>query len=209
MQLEISSPISARVDAARASRLLRRIYFIRVALSALWVGAIFTLSSRATQPNSRDLLVGLVLAAYPMLDAACSIVDRRVAPTSALKWLLYCNALAGLAAALAIALRSSDLATELHIFGWWAIASGATQLTAGAVRQRWLRGQWLMIISGAGSVYAGTTFAGLSASSAVGLPILEQYSVGGAAWYLIAGLTLGVSALWRRDATNSSRGQTH
>jgi uncharacterized membrane protein HdeD (DUF308 family) len=206
MQLEIASPISPHVDAARASRLLRRVYLVRVALSGVWVAAIVTLSSHATHSNSRDLLVGLVLAAYPVLDAVCSIVDTRVAPDSALKWLLYSNALAGLAAALAVALRSSDLATELHIFGWWAIASGATQLTAGAVRQRWLRGQWLMIISGAGSVYAGTTFAGLSASAAVGLPILEQYSVGGAVWYLIAGLTLAVSALWRRDATNSSHG---
>jgi uncharacterized membrane protein HdeD (DUF308 family) len=204
MPLEIASPVSLRVDTERAARLLRRVYFIRVALSAVWVAAIFSLSSHATHSNSRDLLVGLVLAAYPMLDAVCSIVDTRVAPASALKWLLYCNALAGLAAALAISLRSSDLATELQIFGWWAIASGATQLTAGAVRQRWLRGQWLMIISGAGSVYAGTTFAGLSASAPVGLPILEQYSVGGAAWYLIAGVSLGVSALYA--ATNSSHG---
>jgi hypothetical protein len=69
-------------------------------------------------------------------------------------------------------------------------AVGAIQLTVGARPLGQLRGQCPMILSGAGSVFAGTTFIGWSRSPASALHALTQYSIGGAIWYLLTALWL-------------------
>jgi len=59
-----------------------------------------------------------------------------------------------------------------------------------AQRQRVLHGQWLMIISGAGSVFAGISFTNWTGTPPAGLTALAQYSAGGAVWYLLTALWL-------------------
>jgi hypothetical protein len=49
-----------------------------------------------------------------------------------------------------------------------------------------------MIISGAGSVFAGISFTGWTGSPSAGLAALAQYSAGGAVWYLLTALWLSV-----------------
>jgi uncharacterized membrane protein HdeD (DUF308 family) len=78
----------------------------------------------------------------------------------------------------------------MSVFGAWAIVSGGIQLALAVRRRRTLGGQGLMIISGAGSVAAGTTFIHWTGSSGAGLVALAQYSAGGAVWYLLAALWL-------------------
>ena len=51
-----------------------------------------------------------------------------------------------------------------------------------------------MVISGAGSIFAGIAFLRWSGSAHDGLAVLIQYSTGGAIWYVI-------TALWLRATT--------
>jgi hypothetical protein len=173
---------------------LRRLYLLRVGFSAIWVTVILILNASPSRDASGDLLVRLALSAYPAADAVASLIDVRATDTPAYRCLLYGNTVAGLVATVAILVLASGLSTEIRTLGIWAIASGAAQLLVGALRQRMLRGQWLMIISGAGSVFAGATFAGLLGSSASDLPALAQYSVGGAVWYVVTAVFLVAAA---------------
>jgi hypothetical protein len=181
---------SPPLSKARAGQALRRLYLLRVGFSAIWVTVILVLNASPSHDASGDLLVRLALSAYPAVDALASLVDIRATNTPAYRRLLYGNTVAGLLAAAAILVFDSGLSSEIRTFGIWAIASGAAQLLVGALRQRTLRGQWLMIISGAGSAFAGATFAGLLGSSASDLPALAQYSVGGAIWYIVTAVFL-------------------
>jgi uncharacterized membrane protein HdeD (DUF308 family) len=72
----------------------------------------------------------------------------------------------------------------------WAIISGAIQLAVEARRLGQLAGQWPMIISGAKSIFAGTTFIAWNRSPASALNALAPYSIGGAICYLLTALWL-------------------
>jgi uncharacterized membrane protein HdeD (DUF308 family) len=78
----------------------------------------------------------------------------------------------------------------MDAFAVWAIISGAIQLAVGARRLGQLAGQWPMIISGAGSIFAGTTFIDWNRSPTSALHSLAQYSIGGAIRYLLTALWL-------------------
>lgn len=98
---------------------------------------------------------------------------------------------ASAAVAIVVALAATqNLIAAMDAFDVWAILSGTIQLTVGARRLRQLRGQWLMIISGAGSIFAGTTFINWSQPPTSALHALAQYSIGGAIWYLLTALWL-------------------
>jgi hypothetical protein len=173
-----------------SARRLRRLYFVRVLISLLWVSTIYWLSSS----QASGLLVALTLAAYPTIDAIAGMVDNRINPSPLLKWMLRGNLVAGLVAALAILSVSSDLSSEIRVFGLWAVISGAIQLALGISRQWSLKGQWLIIVSGAGSIVGGLAFLGLSGLTSSGLQALSQYSIGGAVFYLLTAGWLLVSA---------------
>ena len=153
--------------------------------SASWVAIIFSLSSPGTPLAPRSALVGLALGVYPALDGLATLVELRAIASPVLQRLLWCNLGAGLTAAIGILWLTGSLDAEIRTFGLWAIVSGGIQLILGVLRQWSLKGQWLMIISGGGSIVAGITFAGLTGSSAAGLPALAQYSIGGAVWYFL------------------------
>ena len=78
----------------------------------------------------------------------------------------------------------------MTVFAAWAIVVGLLQLLVGVRRLHVLGGQWPMIISGGGSVFAGTTFLGWDLSSSAAMHTLIQYSVGGAIWYVLSALWL-------------------
>lgn len=185
-------------------RLLRRLYLFRVALAVAWVVSVSALASPTTPHAPRSAIVAVVLAVYPALDGLATLVDLRVAPGSAWQRLLWCNLVAGLMTAGGIVWLAGSLGAQIRVFGLWAIASGGIQLVLGAIRQWSLKGQWLMIISGGGSVAAGITFAGLAGSATPGLPALVQYSAGGAVWYLLTAGWLFLSRPHPREAPPAS-----
>jgi uncharacterized membrane protein HdeD (DUF308 family) len=195
------NPTSARDRATiRSARSLRNLYLFRTGFSLFWVALVFSLASSPSGEGTVGLLGGTLLVIYPVSDAIATLFDIRSGPIAA-RWQQHLNLAADLAAALAVlvALRSS-LADAIAVFGVWAIGSGAVMIVLAARRRRVLSGQWLMIISGAGSVFAGITFVSWTGSSSAGLSALAQYSAGGAVWYL-------VTAVWLSWTARSRRGQ--
>jgi len=187
------------VAAARSARSLRYLYFFRTGFSALWVTLVFWLASAGQTGVTVGFLGGTLLVAYPVSDAIAMIFEIRSGPGTAPAQRLNL-ALDVAAAAAVLAGLPSSLADAITAFGVWAILSGAVMIYVAVRRQRRLRGQWLMIISGAGSVFAGTTFVGWAGSSAAGLSVLADYSAGGAVWYLLTALWLSWTAGCARPA---------
>jgi uncharacterized membrane protein HdeD (DUF308 family) len=179
-------PPAARPSAAAGlARSLRGLYLWRVGFAGLWIALIASHADAAAAGGRPGVLAEVLLVSYPAADGLASVASRR-ARRAAPRWLPPLNLAAGAAAALGIlGAARSGLDAVLAIFGAWAVVSGGLMIIL-AVHRRALGGQWLMIISGAGSVYAGTTFATWAGSPAAGLRALAQYSAGGAVWYLLA-----------------------
>jgi uncharacterized membrane protein HdeD (DUF308 family) len=195
-----SDAISANERAAmRSARSLRNLYLFRTGFSTAWVALVFSLASARSGTGTVGLLGGILLVIYPISDAIATLFDRRPGPI-ATGWPQHLNLAADLAAAPAVLIAlGSSLADAIAVFGVWAIGTGAVMIFLAARRQRVLKGQWLMIISGAGSVFAGITFVSWTGSSSAGLSALAQYSAGGAVWYL-------VTAVWLSWTARSQRG---
>jgi uncharacterized membrane protein HdeD (DUF308 family) len=187
--------ISTREKAAiRSTRTLRDLYLFRAGFSAFWVALVFSLAVARTGEETVGLLGGVLLVIYPVSDGIATLFDLRSGPIVA-GWPQHLNLAADLAAALAVLVAlQSNLADAITIFGVWAIGTGAVMIFLAARRQRVLSGQWLMIISGAGSVFAGITFVNWTGSSSAGLAVLAQYSAGGAVWYLLTAVWLSWTA---------------
>lgn len=177
------------------ARSFRAPYFFRVGFSIAWVALVFMLASSATPGDTLGVLAGILLVCYPVSDAMATVFDLRASRRAPSRWLQQINLMAGVAGAggILIALLAG-LSAAITVFGIWAVASGIIMAVLALRRRRVLGGQWLMIISGAGSVFAGITFIGWTGTLATGLAVLAQYSAGGALWYLLAGFWLLSSA---------------
>ncbi len=172
----------------RPVRYLRDLYLFRCGFSALWVALVVTLASAGTAGGTVSFLSGLLLVGYPVSDAAATVFDLRRAAAG---WPQLVNLGSDLVAAVAIGVAArSGLAAAITAFGGWAVLSGVLMIVLAVRRQRVLRGQWLLIISGVGSVFAGISFTGWTGSPSAGLTALAQYSAGGAVWYLLTALWL-------------------
>jgi hypothetical protein len=177
------------------SRALRNIYLLRVGFSMLWVTLIATATLSPSSDVPPSVRVALLLAAYPAADLAASIADLRSDATGRATVPQWINAIADAAAVTLVAVAAShSLTAAMNALAGWAIISGAIQLTLGGRRVGRLRGQWLMIISGAGSIFAGTTFIDWTQSPSAALHTLTQYSIGGAVWYLLTAIWLSMPA---------------
>jgi uncharacterized membrane protein HdeD (DUF308 family) len=183
---------------------LRNLWLFRTGFSAFWVALVFSLAG--TGEATVGLLGGALLVIYPISDAVATLSGLRSGP-AVVRWPQRLNLVADLAAAAAllVALRSS-LAGAIAVFGVWAIVAGLLMIFVAARQQRVLRGQWLMIISGAGSVLAGATFVSWTGSASTGLAALAQYSAGGAVWYLLAAVWLSWLARSRPTRPQSRAG---
>jgi uncharacterized membrane protein HdeD (DUF308 family) len=173
------------------TRSVRALYFFRVGFSVTWVTLVSVLASSATPGDVPGVLAGILLVCYPISDAVATVFDLRASHGTAPRWPQQVNLVASAAAAGGILVALwTGLAGAITVFGVWAVASGAIMAGLALHRRRSIGGQWLMIISGAGSVFAGITFIGWTGSLGAGLAVLAQYSAGGALWYLLAGFWL-------------------
>jgi uncharacterized membrane protein HdeD (DUF308 family) len=195
---------AARPAAAGLARSLRTLYLWRVGFAVAWIALVASHAGGAAAGGRPGVLAEILLVSYPAADGIASVASRR-ARRAAPRWLPPLNLAAGAVAALGIlGAARSGLAVVLIIFGVWAVASGGLMIIL-AVHRRALGGQWLMIISGAGSVYAGTTLATWAGSPAAGLRALAQYSAGGAVWYLLAAAWLSRVDIIRRVSVARQR----
>lgn len=185
----------------RASRILRSLYFCRAGFSLVWVASVYSFTSAASSGARLSALASVFLVAYPISDVVATLFDIRV--SRGRRWVFpqYLNLAAGAGAAAGIAtVVWSDLSSAVTVFGAWAVATGLIQVFLAVVRLRdRLKGQWPMIISGAGSIFAGSAFLGWTGTPSNALTALAQYSAGGAVWYILTALWLLVRLPVRSD----------
>ena len=172
---------------------LRRLYFARFGFAIVWAGLFAATSS----PFGTAALVLVVL--YPVFDVAAAAVDARSASSIRRSTpALYINMAVSAVAAVALAVvGTGDVGDVLVVWGAWAIASGLVQLAVG-LQRRSQSGQYPVIVSGALSVVAGTSFL-VSAGSATSLGSIAGYAVLGGVFFLVSALRLG-----RRDQQSSA-----
>lgn len=159
---------------------LRRLYFIRFGFALVWAGLLFATAS-SLGPVSATLLV-----LYPLFDVGAAVVDARSSKVTG----LYVNIAVSAVAAIGLALAaSSGIPAVLRVWGAWAIVSGLIQLVVGVLRRN-MAGHWPMIISGAISTVAGTSFILMAAKEGASMATLAGYAMIGGLFFLASALRL-------------------
>lgn len=177
---------TASVASSTIAPSLRRLYFVRFAFAVVWAGLLFTTAS-SVNPLSVTLLV-----LYPVFDVAAAVVDARSSRNTGSAPGLYVNVVISLVAAAGLAIAAmAGIPDILRVWGTWAIVAGIVQLIVGIGRRRALGGQWPMILSGAISTVAGTTFILQAAQDGAGLSTLAGYATIGGIFFLVSALRLG------------------
>ncbi|MBP2340659.1 hypothetical protein JOF41_006837 [Saccharothrix coeruleofusca] len=183
--MSASAVVTAEATPAPA---LRRLYFTRFGFALVWAGALFATAS-TLGPVSIALLV-----LYPLFDLAAAVVDVRSSRTAGPAKGLYANIAISALACVGLALAAaSGIPAVLRVWGAWAVVSGLTQLGVGLSR-RALGGQWAMIISGAISTVAGTSFVLQAAQPGASLASLAGYATLGGLFFLVSAVRLSRSA---------------
>jgi uncharacterized membrane protein HdeD (DUF308 family) len=194
------SAATAQASHPHAAAPLRNLYFVRAAVSVVWVALVALLAANvtvanATVANAPSVVAVVLLAVYPAWDVAATFFDIRATGSASSHLTQYVNIVVGVATVVAILIALAfGLTPGLIVFGAWAFASGAVQLILGLRRRRPLGGQWPMIISGGLSVLAGISFVATSGAPKTSLATLAGYSAFGAFWYLVGGILLIRSA---------------
>jgi uncharacterized membrane protein HdeD (DUF308 family) len=164
---------------------LRRLYFVRFAFALVWAGLLFATAS-SLGPVSIALLV-----LYPLFDVVAAVIDARSSKAAQPVPALYVNVAISLLAGAGLAVAaSSGIPGVLRVWGSWAIVAGVVQLVVGVTRRR-LGGQWPMILSGAISVLAGTSFILQATMDGASLKALAGYATLGGVFFLVSAVRLG------------------
>jgi uncharacterized membrane protein HdeD (DUF308 family) len=167
---------------------LKKLYFLRFGFAIVWAGLMFVVGS------STGLLSVTLIVLYPLFDVAAAIVDASSSRGSRSALGLYVNiAISSLTAIGLVVAVGSGVPAVLRVWGVWAVAAGVVQLIV-ALRRRALGGQWAMILSGAGSVLAGTSFFLQAAAGGKTLGSVAGYAAVGGIFFLVSALRLGRAA---------------
>jgi hypothetical protein len=202
-----SSRRESALTRARLARTLSFLYFARTATSLTWILTVSRVRRQRGSTSTLGFPIWTLLVLYPLTDAAATVIDIRTTPRGSQTHFQRLNLATSTAAAGAVAATvNGDFATTLSVFGIWAIASGAIQLVVALRRTTLISAQSFMIISGAGSIFAGTTYLDWHGTAHDGITTLAQYSTGGALWYAGAAVWLFAASHWRlgRIAGSSS-----
>lgn len=172
-------------DPQARSSALRRYYFVRAGVAAVWVAIAFTAGV------ANPLVGALLLVGYPAWDALANVHDARSNGGFGLNLAQTANAVISFVAALAMVVGWSVGGNAMiAVFGIWAVLAGLLQLVAGVRRWKTYGAQWAMILSGAQSVLAGGFFFKQSQGAApLTIADVAGYAGLGAFYFL-------VSALW-------------
>jgi uncharacterized membrane protein HdeD (DUF308 family) len=163
---------------------LRNLYFARSGFAVVWAALL-----AATAKDLSAFAVAL-LVLYPLVDVAAAVIDARSSKMRG----LYVNVAMSTLAAVGLAIAStSGIPAVLRVFGAWAVVAGLIQLGV-ALSRRKLGGQWAMIVSGAGSVLAGSSFILGAGKDGATLTNLAGYAVVGGVFFLISALRLSRAA---------------
>lgn len=174
---------------------LKTYYYLRFAVSAVWVALAFTVA-RAMPP-----LAAVMLVAYPAWDALANYLDASRSGGLARNKSQMLNFVVSVATAVAVAAAlPHGMHAVLQIFGIWAVLSGLFQLLTGVRRWKSYGAQWAMILSGAQSGLAGAHMLSKAAGAApVGIADIAPYAAFGAFYFLISAVSLTISGARRRS----------
>jgi uncharacterized membrane protein HdeD (DUF308 family) len=163
---------------------LRRLYFARFGFAVIWAALLaFTLPGLGVAAT-------VLLVVYPAVDVAAAIVEARVTAAAPARFGVYGTILTSALAAVGLAVAAqSGVPAALRVWGAWAVVAGLLQLVV-AVLRRGMGGQIALILSGAGSILAGTSFILMASAEAPTLMILAGYAVVGGILFLISALRL-------------------
>ncbi|WP_331729113.1 DUF308 domain-containing protein (plasmid) [Streptomyces sp. NBC_00028] len=176
---------------------LLRLYLGRGVLAVAWALAF------AKAHEDLDAVAITLLVVYPLIDAVSSLIDYRATPNGSERRVTAFNGVLSTLAALAIGIAGAgDEASVLHVFGAWAIVSGAAQVIVG-IRRRGpeLGKQWPTLISGGLSFLVGITYNIQAAGDNPSLDVLSVYATGGGVWFILQALLLGWKSRQLRTRT--------
>ena len=165
---------------------LKRYYFLRAGVAAIWVAAAFTVGA------ANPVATAILLVLYPAWDAFANARDAHANGGLRANGSQTVNLVVSAATSLAvlIALRSGMHAV-LVVFGAWAILAGLLQLATGVRRWRAYGAQWPMILSGAQSALAGAFFIKQATGPATpSITTIAPYAAFGAVYFLVAAIGL-------------------
>jgi len=167
---------------------LRTYYYLRFAVSAVWVALAFTVA-KAMPP-----LAAVMLVTYPAWDALANYLDASRSGGLARNKSQMLNFVVSVVTAVAVAASlPHGLHAVLEIFGVWAVLSGLFQLLTGVRRWKSYGAQWAMILSGAQSGLAGAHMLSKAAGTApVSIADIAPYAAFGAFYFLVSALWLTV-----------------
>jgi hypothetical protein len=189
--------MTSSIDANAPDReWLKTYYYLRFAVSAVWVALAFTIARTIPQ------LAAVMLVAYLTWDALGNYLDAGRSGGLARNKSQMLNFVVSIVTAVAVAVTlSHGMHAVLQIFGIWAILSGLFQLITGVRRWTSYGAQWAMILSGAQSGLAGAFMLSKAAGPArVGVADIAPYAAFGAFYFLVSAVSLTVS-----DARQRSR----
>lgn len=179
---------------------LKTYYYLRFAVSAIWVALAFTVA-KAVPP-----LAAVMLVAYPAWDALANYLDAGRSGGLARNRSQMLNLVVSVVTAVTVAATlSHGMHAVLQIFGVWAVLSGLFQLLTGVRRWKAYGAQWAMILSGAQSGLAGAHMLSKAAGAApVSIADIAPYAAFGAFYFLISAVSLTVSNVRRRSKAVSA-----
>ncbi|MDH6546525.1 DUF308 domain-containing protein [Streptomyces sp. SAI-041] len=185
MRAQTSDPAPAVATDERTS--LLRLYLSRGVLALAWALAF------AGAHEDVDAVAITLLVAYPLIDAVSSLLDHRAAPNGPERRVIAFNGVLSTLAAVALGIAAAEgVASVLHVFGAWAIVSGAAQVIVGLRRRGPELGkQWPTLISGGLSFLVGITYNIQATGANPSLDVLSVYATGGGVWFILQALLLG------------------
>jgi uncharacterized membrane protein HdeD (DUF308 family) len=195
--MNTKTPAPADTAGAGERSSLRRLYLGRGVLAVAWALAF------AKAHGDLDAAAVTLLVAYPLIDAVSSLIDHRATPDGSERRVIAFNGVLSTLAAVALGFAGAGgVAPVLHVFGAWALVSGAAQVAVG-VRRRGpeLGKQWPTLISGALSFLVGITYNIQAAGDNPSLDVLSVYATGGGVWFILQALLLGWKSRQLRTST--------
>ncbi|MFI6876282.1 DUF308 domain-containing protein [Streptomyces sp. NPDC050400] len=195
-QTATPTPTTGQAAAGERSSLVK-LYLSRGVLAVAWALAFAALHEDVDAPAVTLLVV------YPLIDAVSSLLDYRATPDGAERRVTAFNGALSTLAAVALGIAGAGgVAPVLHVFGVWAVVSGAAQVIVGWRRRGPEYGkQWPTLISGGLSFLVGITYNIQAAGDHPSLDVLSVYATGGGVWFILQALLLGWKSRQLRTRT--------
>lgn len=185
MSTQTSTPSNPATTGERSS--LLRLYLSRGVLAVAWALAF------AGAHEDVDAVAITLLVIYPLIDAVSSLIDYRATPNGSERRVTAFNGVLSTLAAIAVGIAGAGgVEPVLHVFGAWAVISGAAQVIVGVRRRGPEFGkQWPTLISGGLSFVVGVFYNIQAAGDNPSLDVLSTYATGGGIFFIAQALLLG------------------